>query len=145
VAGIQVAGLTRSVAEARVRVRLNRPLQLRAGNLRKLVDPRQLGFRPYVGPAVTRALKAAPGTHVKVFVVVRGQAVRAYVRALADRFHRDPVDSRLQLRNLVPFISAGALGRDIVRERSVQAIVFALGHNSRRPVRLPVERIPHQV
>jgi lipoprotein-anchoring transpeptidase ErfK/SrfK len=67
------------------------------------------------------------------------------VRTLADRFHRDPVDSRLQLRNLAPFISAGALGRDIAREPAVRAIVFALAHNSRRAVRLPVQRLPQQV
>ncbi len=145
VAGIRVGGLKRAAAEARVRRGLGRALPLRAGNLRRLVAPRELGFRPYVHDAVTRALKAAPGTHVKVFVVVRGAAVRAYVRGLAERFHRDPVDSGLTLRDLAPFITVGALGRDLVRERAVGAIVYALMHNQRLVVRLPVTRIPQQV
>ena len=144
-AGIHVAGLTRPAAEARVTARLNRPLQLRAGNLRRVVSPRELGFHPYVKAAVAHALKASPGTRVKVFVVVPGATVRAYVGALAERFHRDPVDSQLRLQDLEPFITRGEAGRDIVREPAVRAIVYSLTHNQRRPVRLPVERISQNV
>jgi lipoprotein-anchoring transpeptidase ErfK/SrfK len=145
VAGIRVGGLTTAAAEARVRARLNRPLPLRAGNLRKLVDPRALGFRPYVKPAVARALAAKPGTRIKIFVVVQGATVRRYVRAMAKRFHRDAVDSRLELRDLQPFVSLGEKGRDIARASSVRAIVHSLTHNQRRPLRLRVNRIPQKV
>jgi lipoprotein-anchoring transpeptidase ErfK/SrfK len=82
---------------------------------------------------------------VKLFVVVRAASVRAYVRGLASRFHRDPVDSQLSLRKLAPYLTEGAPGRDIVSEPAVRAIVFSLTHNQRRPVRLPVERIPQSV
>jgi lipoprotein-anchoring transpeptidase ErfK/SrfK len=145
VAGIRVGGLTIGAAEARVRARLNQSLPLRAGNLHRLVDPRALGFRPYVKPAVAQALAAKPGARIKVFVIVDGATVRRYVRAMAERFHRDPVDSRLELRGLQPFLSLGEKGRDIAREPSVQAIVYSLRHNQRRPVRLPVNRIPQRV
>ena len=145
VAGIRVGRMTRVQAEARVRVRVARALPLRAGNLRIAVGPASLGFRPYVRGAVSRALRAPAGTRVKLFVVVRAAKVRAYVRALARRFHRDPVDSELYLRGLQPFVSKGDLGRDIRREEAVRAIVFALTHNQRRPVRLPVARKPQAV
>jgi lipoprotein-anchoring transpeptidase ErfK/SrfK len=95
--------------------------------------------------AVRRALAAAPRTRVKLFVVVRAAKVRAYVRALARRFHRDPVDARLFLRGVEPFVTEGAPGREIERERAVRAIVFSLVHNQRRPVRLPVRRLPQAV
>jgi lipoprotein-anchoring transpeptidase ErfK/SrfK len=145
VAGIHVGGLTAAEAEARVRGRLDRPLLLRAGNLHKVVEPSALGFRPYVKTAVAHALAAKPGARVKVFVVVPGAAVRAYVRAMADRFHRDPVDSRLELRDLQPFVTLGEKGRDLARGPSTQAIVYSLTHNQRRPVRLPVTRVPQKV
>jgi lipoprotein-anchoring transpeptidase ErfK/SrfK len=145
VAGIRVGGLTRAAAERRIRRGLGRALPLRAGNLRTWVEPSALGLRPYVHGAVTRALKAAPGAHVRLFVVVRAQAVRRYIRRLAARFHRDPVDSQLTLRGLEPFVSKGESGRDIARETSVRAIVFSLAHNQRRPIRLPVRRIPQSI
>jgi lipoprotein-anchoring transpeptidase ErfK/SrfK len=145
VGGIRVGGRTRATAEARIRRGLGRALQLRAGNLRTWVEPSALGFHPYVHAAVTRALKAVPGAHVRLFVVVRAQAVRAYVRGLAERFHRRPLDSQLVLRGVEPFVSKGASGREIAREAAVRAIVFSLAHNQRRPVRLTVRRIPQSV
>jgi lipoprotein-anchoring transpeptidase ErfK/SrfK len=145
VAGIRVGGLARPAAEARIRARLGRALQLRAGNLRAWVEPGKLGLRPYVRDAVTRALKAAPGGRVKLFVVVRAGPVRAYVRTLAVRFHRDPVDSQLFIRGIEPFVSSGEPGRDIQREAAVRAIVYSLVHNQRRPVKLPVRRLSQAV
>jgi lipoprotein-anchoring transpeptidase ErfK/SrfK len=82
---------------------------------------------------------------VKLFVVVRAAVVRAYVRSLALRFHRDPVDSQLFIRGIEPFVSKGEQGRDIAREAAVRAIVYSLVHNQRRPVRLPVRRLKPQV
>ena len=145
VAGIRVGGLTRGAAEERIRARLGRALQLRAGNLRTRVEPGKLGFRPYVHGAVTRALKATPGARVRLFVLVRAGPVRAYVRALAKRFHRDPVDSSLFIRGIEPFVSKGEPGRDIQREPAVRAIVYSLVHNQRRSVKLPVVRLAQDV
>ena len=134
-----------AVAEVRLRRGVNRALPIRAGNLRRLVSPRELGIHAYVAGAVKRALKAPRGAHVRLFVVVRAAAVRSYVRRLARSFHRGPVDSEVSLFGVEPFVSEGSAGRDVERERAVRAIVYSLVHNQRRPVRLPVNRPPQQV
>ncbi|MFN2467913.1 MAG: L,D-transpeptidase [Gaiellaceae bacterium] len=145
VAGIRVGKLTPAAAEARVRFRIGASLPLRAGNLRIRVRPLQIGLRPYVRSAVRAAFRARPGTRVKLRVQVRGAAVRAYVRRVARRFAREPLSSQLSLRGIQPYLTPAAPGRRIRVERATRAIVFALNHNQRRLVRLPVERTAPRV
>ena len=145
IAGVRVGNMRPQAAEARVRVRISASLPLEAGSLRLRVRPLQIGLRPYVAEAVRRAVRAKPEARVKLRVQVRGAAVRAYVRAVARRFGRDPVDSELSLRGVAPYLSAGAPGRRIRVEAATRAIVFALNHNQRRRVSLPVERLSQRV
>ena len=145
IAGVKVGKMKPRAAEQKVRRLVNRAFQLRAGNLRLWARPEALGFRAYVKPAVKRALKARPGAKLRLRISNRPAVVRRYVAALAERFHRDPVNSVLELRGIAPFVNAGDSGRDLERAKATRAILFALGHNQRRPVRLAVKRLPQTV
>jgi lipoprotein-anchoring transpeptidase ErfK/SrfK len=71
--------------------------------------------------------------------------VREYVAGLAERVARDPVDSRLLLRKLEPYITPGAPGRRLDRADAVAAILGLLRGNSREPVRLATREVPQKV
>jgi lipoprotein-anchoring transpeptidase ErfK/SrfK len=88
---------------------------------------------------VARARLAEPGSTVDLVVTVKGETVRAYVAHLAERFDRKPVDARLSLRHLQPFVTKDAAGRRVQRNEAVARIVGALHTNRRALVVLPVK------
>ena len=47
------------------------------------MSPWKLGAKPFIGPAVSRALHAKPGTAVKMVVDVKRAAVSDYVDTLS--------------------------------------------------------------
>jgi hypothetical protein len=145
IGGVPVGGLTPAEAYAHVRQAFERPLVLVVAGHRLTPTPEQLGAVAYALGAVERATSAGAGTDVPLRIAVDGRRVRAYVATLSKRFDRGPVDSRLFLRGLRPWISKERPGRVIVRTEAVQAIVSALLANRKGPLTLRVKGIRAKV
>jgi lipoprotein-anchoring transpeptidase ErfK/SrfK len=136
VGGIDVGGMTPEEAYLVVRGEFERPLVLRLGARTLAPTPESLGAVAYVLPAVERARTASPGTSIPLRIAVNGGRVRAYVGRLARTFAREPVDSRLFLRNLRPWVTKARPGRTLLRPAATRAIVSALVANRKGPLRL---------
>jgi lipoprotein-anchoring transpeptidase ErfK/SrfK len=141
VAGVDIGGLTEDAAFSIVRAAFEAPLTLAIADSVLMPTPESLGAVAYVQNAVKRALTAAPGTEVDLFVQVRGQAVRDYVARLAQRFDRAAVDSRVVLRKLRPFLTKEQAGRAVDRPAATAAVVRALRETVRVPLVLAVRTI----
>ena len=138
VGNVRVGYLTPEQAEEKVRARFAQRLPVRAGEYRVAVRPEQLGARAYVKPAVARALASPAGAAIPLVVDVRGAALRGWAERLRKRVDREPVDARLSLRNLRPWITPEQPGRSLDLRRGLPALVRALKSGSRAPVRLSV-------
>jgi lipoprotein-anchoring transpeptidase ErfK/SrfK len=145
IGGIHVGGLSPEAAYAVVRASFRAPLLLTAGAHRVTVSVRSLGAVAYSKAAVARARSAKPGTAIRLGVSVRGRAIRALVAKLGKRYDRDPVDSKLFLRNLEPYITPGESGKKLDRKDSFVAILNALRENRRTGVALPFEDVPPKI
>ena len=145
IAGIHVGELTPSDAYALVSSEFARPLVLRVRTRRFAPPPARVGASADIRRAVARARRAAPGTRVGLAVSVNRARLRAYVAGIARRFDRAPVDARLTLRNLRPFITPDRPGRALDRLRSGRAIVRTLARYRRGPVSLPVRSVAASV
>jgi lipoprotein-anchoring transpeptidase ErfK/SrfK len=145
VGGIHVGGLSPTAAYLVVRAAFRAPLVLTAGAHRASVSPAQLGAVAYAKAAVAHARSAAEGTAVPLGVSIRGQSVRALVDSLAKRYTREPIDAKLLLRGLKPYITPGQPGKTLDRKGSVEAILQALRENRRTGIVLPYEEIPQEV
>jgi lipoprotein-anchoring transpeptidase ErfK/SrfK len=142
IGGVAVGGLSPEEAYTAVREAFEQPLVLRLGRRTLSPSPEQLGAVAYALSAVERARGAAPGTAVPLRIAVNGSRVRAYVAELAGSFDRKPVDSRLFLRKLRPWISKDRQGRQLVRSAATQTIVAALVANRKGPIALKTKTRP---
>ena len=145
VGGVHVGGLTPAAAEAVVRTSFRSRLVLSVGGAQLSVSPARLGAIAYVKPAVAKARSARPGTRVPLVVAVHGAAVRFYVRSLAARWDRAPVDARAVLRGFKPVVVSGRDGLRIDRDRAVRAIVRTLEANARGPLTVPAKVLRQKV
>ena len=134
IAAVAVGGMTPDEAYDAVGTYFGRPLVLVVARHRLAPLPSQLGAVARVGEAVGRARNAAPGTRIPLEVEVKRGRVRAYIRTLAKRFDVKPVDARLYLRNLRPWIAKPVQGRALYRLRTETAIVTALVTHKRGPL-----------
>jgi lipoprotein-anchoring transpeptidase ErfK/SrfK len=141
IAGLQVGGMNRDAAYAIVRTAFEAPLAILAVGHRLEPTPQSLGAIAYVQNAVDRALVAAPGTSVPLTVRVDGSKVRAYVKTVATRFNREPVETRVVLRKLKPFLTTERNGRALDRVEATEQIVASLRTNARVPIVLPFETV----
>jgi len=139
IGGIHVGGLSPDAAYAVVRASFRSPLVLKLGPNRVTVPVAGLGAVAYAKTAVSRARSASPGTSVLLGVSVRGGAVRRLVDSLTKRYTRDPIDARVLLRNLKPFITKAEPGTTINRRGAIAAILRALRDNRRTGIDLPYE------
>ena len=143
IGGTLVGGLT--VAEAReiVKARFARPLALVGGpGARIVVTPKELGAASHVEEAVKLAARVRrPGFVVPLKVDVSRPKVDRLVASLGKRFHRDPVDATLKLRNLKPFATRDVPGRRLKELVAAREIVLALKTQQREPLELPFERL----
>src|SRR2546428_41501 len=89
---------------------MRRAALLTAGAHKANVSPAGLGAVAYAKAAVAHARRAKPGTAIPLGVSVQGAAVRTLVDSLAKRFDRDPIDSKVLLRDLKPFVTEGESG-----------------------------------
>ena len=141
IAGIVVGGLSADAAAAVVQTAFESPLTIDVGKTVLKPSPLDLGATAYVPPAVAKALVAPPETDVPLSVRVAGAKVRSYVALLAKRFDREAVDSHLLLRKATPYVTKSKAGRAVQRGPATTAIVRALTHNDRLPMRLPMKTV----
>ena len=136
IGGVNVGDLTADEAIVEVNAAFAEPLVLIAPRSRLAVTPKRLGAVAAVRAAVTRALTAPAGTVLKLRVSLSRARTSNYLAVVARRFDRKPVDSRLVLRHLRPWVSKQQTGRVLRRQRAMASIFTALAANERLPLRL---------
>jgi lipoprotein-anchoring transpeptidase ErfK/SrfK len=144
VGGVPVGGLAPADAVAAIRESFSVPLQVEYGDFVFDADPAAFAA-PNVAPAIERARAAQPFAKVKLVVVVRPARIRAYVASIAKRVDREPVDSKLFLRDLKPFVSKEQAGHAILRADAVRRITHDLVANIRDAIGLKAKAIPPKV
>jgi lipoprotein-anchoring transpeptidase ErfK/SrfK len=145
VGGIQVGGLAPSAAFGVLRLAYRAPLVVTLGDRTVSVAPSQLGAIAYVWPAVRRAQQARPGSSIPLTISVREGDVRSFVSRLARGYDRSAVDARVALEALTPHIYPEVVGRMVMREKAVAAIVEALRESRRKPLALPARGVEPKV
>ena len=145
VGGIHVGGLSATAAYLVVRAAFQAPLVLHAGSHRAMVNPANLGAIAYAKAAVAHARSAPAGAAVPLGVSIRGRAVRQLVESLATKYGREPIDSKLLLRHLKPYITEGEPGKVLDPKASVEAILKALRENRRTGIKLPYIEVPQTI
>jgi len=136
---VLVGGLSPAAATAQVKAFFAEPLVIRTGRTTLKVTPKQLGASAYVGEAIKRARIVAPGANVPLKVAAPQPRIERYVRTLATRFDRAPVDSQLLLRNAKPFVTKEQQGRRLRQVLAVRGIYRNLKTHARDPVVLQLE------
>jgi lipoprotein-anchoring transpeptidase ErfK/SrfK len=145
IGGIHVGGLAPRAAYLVVRAAFNSPLVLTIGAHKVEVPPAKLGAVAYAKNAVSRARFAPVGTAIPLGVNIDGSRVRRLVATLGKRFNRDPVDAKLLLRELKPYITEGAPGKRIEAKGGAAAILGALRQNRRTGIVLPFRDVSQTV
>jgi hypothetical protein len=136
VGGVAVGGMTPDDAYVAVDESFSQPLVVIVRRHRLEPEPAQLGASARIGEAVARAGSAAPGARIPLETSVNRARVRSYVAVVAKRFDTAPVDGRLFLRNLQPWIAKPVVGFTLYRTRAEAAIASALLANKRGPLQL---------
>ena len=136
VAGTLVGGLSQAAAREEVQASFRRPLTILVNKRIFKVTPQQLGAAAYVGDAVKRARITRVGANVPLKVKVSRAKVERWLRDLAVKWDRTPVDSRLLLRAGKPFLTRDVPGRTVKVVAARKAIVIALWTHDRTPIRL---------
>jgi lipoprotein-anchoring transpeptidase ErfK/SrfK len=144
VSGVAVGGLTPQEAVTAVREAFATPLRLTFAGHVLAPTPSVLGATISAQKAVERARRAAPGSVLKAAVTVRRARVAAYLGSVATRLDRKPVDARLVLRKLRPFITKDVPGRALDRAAGTRAIVAALLAGRRNRIVLHAKAIRPQ-
>jgi hypothetical protein len=137
IAGVAVGGLAPVDAYAEVRAAFERPLTLVFQRHRVLAAPDALGAVGFAERAVSSALRSAPRTSVPLPVSVRPGPLRRYLRGLAAKLDRAPVDARLILRKDRPFVIRDRLGARIDVEQAHALISGLLTAGRRGTLVLP--------
>ena len=145
IGGIDVGGMTRSAAADVVRSGFRSRLFLVYRRYTLSPSPHDLGAAARVDAAVSRALSARAGARITLAVTIRLARTRAYVARVAKRFDRAPVDSRLILRGMRPWISPHRPGRALDRTAAQRDVVASLRANRRRPIQLRMKAVPASV
>jgi lipoprotein-anchoring transpeptidase ErfK/SrfK len=138
--GVAVGGMPEGDAVEALQTQFARPVVLRLGHLKLKVAPADLGVAVPADAAVARALTVAPNTTLGVRASVNVPAVKAFVAGLAARYDRRPVDARLLLRGLKPFVTKSKLGLVIDKGPTVLALRVALAQSTGAPVRVALHR-----
>jgi lipoprotein-anchoring transpeptidase ErfK/SrfK len=141
---VLVGGLSPAAATAEVKAFFARPLTVRLGKVTLRATPQQLGAAAYVGEAIKRARIVAPGANVPLKVAAPKPRLERYVRALARRFDRTPVDSALSIRNGKPFVTKEQPGRRLRQVAAVRDLFRSLKTHVRDPIALRTDVVPPQ-
>jgi lipoprotein-anchoring transpeptidase ErfK/SrfK len=135
VGGVPVGNLLPSEATAQIQKYFASPLELRLGKRVFRASPKTLAV-PKISEALARARHATRFANLPLSVQVHTVAVREYVAQLAGKIDGKPVDSRLILRNLTPFLTPDQPGNTLMRNTAIRSITKELRLNLRRTIRL---------
>ena len=138
---VLVGGLSPLQATDAVKQYFARPLTLRMGSKTLAVTPKQLGASAYVGDAIKRARISAPGANVPLKVAAPQPRIERYVRTIAKRFDRAPVDAKLRLRDSKPFVTKEQPGRRVRQLLAVRDLFRSLKTHARDSIALRSEAI----
>jgi len=141
IGGIQVGGLTPEAATQTVQSGFDQPLTLLVGRTRVQVTPDVLGATAVIDKAVERALAAQPNQPIPLGVSVVSGTIADFVAQLAQRFDRAPVDSKLSLRSLRPWLSPEHAGRKLDQRKAIHDINASLGAISRGEILLTLKTV----
>jgi L,D-transpeptidase catalytic domain/Putative peptidoglycan binding domain len=137
VGGVMIGGLTAEEATVALQGFFRRPLVLAFRGQRRETSPWHLGARTKIAATVTRALAAAPGEALTLPVRFDRDELRAYVIRVWRTWSKAPVDSKVRLRNLRPYITRARDGYRILRRPTRLAIKSALVAHERGPLAVP--------
>jgi lipoprotein-anchoring transpeptidase ErfK/SrfK len=138
--GVAVGGMPGDTAVQALQAQFARPVVLRLGHLTLRVAPAALGVAVPADAAVARALTVAPDTTLRLRASVDVPAVKAFVARLSHRYDRKPVDARLALRKLKPFVTKSKPGLVIEKGPTVAALRTALAQSTGDPVQVALRR-----
>ncbi len=143
IAGHAVGGLTRPQAIAAVTARFERPLRLQvsAGIVRS-ASPAELGAQAQVALAVGAALEMVPPFDVPLFVEIDDAALAGYVDRLRAATARGPRDSRLVVRDTMPYATPSLTGRSLRVAETRRALRRSLLDHDRRVFEVPFRTSP---
>jgi lipoprotein-anchoring transpeptidase ErfK/SrfK len=144
VGGIPVGNLLPSEATVQVKRYFSEPLELSLGRRVYRVDPNILAA-PHINRALTAARRAAPFANLPLDVKVRTPRLKDYVAKLASRITTPPVDSRLILRNLKPYLTPDRPGVELDRTKATASITRSLRLNIRDQIVLRTTSTPPTV
>ena len=137
---VTVGGMPADTAVQALQQRYTSAVTLQLGQLTLHVAPAALGVAVPADAAVAKALTVGPDTMLGLRASVNVPALKAFVARLAARFDRKPVDARLLLRKLRPFVTKSKPGLVIEEAATVQALRAALVQGTRAPVRVSLRR-----
>ena len=143
---VPVGGLTYDRASQKVESAFARPLVLVVSRTRKIrLAPDEVGARPNVQKAVSRARYSRPGTRVPLDVSVSRTRIRQYLERLGSELDREPVDARLVLRGARPHATRSVEGRHLKRLVNARRVRIALKRNVRLPISLAFDLLKPKV
>jgi lipoprotein-anchoring transpeptidase ErfK/SrfK len=135
VGGVLVGSLLPAEAAQQIRIYFSSPLKLRLGHHVFVANPTTLAA-PNIDKALARARTAQPFANLGLAVTVRAVRVKAFVASLTRKVERSPVDSRLLLRGLKPYLTREKPGLALMVPETVNAIAKALRLNVRDRITL---------
>jgi lipoprotein-anchoring transpeptidase ErfK/SrfK len=144
IGAVDVGGLSPETARELVRAEFALPLVLTFPSYVFEASPATLATAA-IQRAVDEAVFAPPYATVPLQVTVNRGRVRAYVATLAERLNRSPVDARLYLRKLRPWIRPEQPGRVLERAAAERAVAAALAAGSRAPIALRARPLAPEV
>jgi lipoprotein-anchoring transpeptidase ErfK/SrfK len=144
VGGVLVGSLLPAEAAQEIRTYFSTPLPLRLGTRVFKANPNTLAA-PKIPQALQRARLAQPFANLPLGVTVRTPRVRKYVATLAKKVQKAPVDSRLLLRDLKPYLTPDRPGISLVQPKTVNAIANALRLDVRDRIALRTKQIAAHV
>jgi lipoprotein-anchoring transpeptidase ErfK/SrfK len=140
VGGVLVGSLLPVEAAQQIRSYFSSPLKLRLGRRVFTANPNALAT-PNIDKALSRARTAQPFANLGLAVTVRATSLRAFVAGLARKVEQAPVDSRLLLRGLKPYLTPEKPGAALMAPETVNAIAKALRLNARDRITLRTRRV----
>ena len=144
IGGIPVGNLLPSEAASEIRAYFSTPLNLRLGKHVYTADPNALAT-PKITKAIARAKRARTFANLGLAIAVKTVKVRTFVASLAPKVEKAPLDSRLILRNLKPYLTRERPGVALAQPATVNALVKALRLNERGFVKLPTKKTRAEV
>ena len=147
IGGLLVGGLTQAEARALVERRFLRPVTLVVSPTHKLrAEPGELGAAARLREAVKLAARVRrEGFLVPLKIEVPTSKLERFLTRLGNETQRDPIDSRLILRDLEPFATKSVPGRRLKKIVALRDIRQALKLHIREPIPLPFEYVRPRV